>query len=572
MSDEREAIRQRVSLVDLVGQRVPLKKSGRDWKGLCPFHDDTNPSFTVSDKIQRYKCWSCGASGDIFNWVMETQKVDFPQALEILAKEAGITLAPRSKTADPNKRLNQDGAMTAALKFFREQISKSDAAREYIKDRQLAPDTLTHWEIGFAPAVDGILAQHLQKLGFSLAECRDLFLVEKDSSGGYYDRFKSRLMFPIRDERGKLVAFGGRIVGEGIPKYINSSDTPLYSKSRVLYGMHHAKDHIAQADRAILVEGYTDVIACHTAELRNTVATLGTSLAEDHVKLLKRWCSNVTILYDADEAGQKAADRAIGLLQAADINVAIATMPGGEDPDTLLRSKGAQAVRDAVSQQFAPIEFRLNSLRERSQPSQDSFWKEAVTILRKASNELELEKYLMPLASVYPGVKDKAAARRALLAMVKRGWKPSADKIVKGKGSTAQVAVPLHGPEKVVFAALLEKEYHYLVAEFCRKPDHFKSPLASRLASALDVAFEAISPDSPLEGIVNALPDTEDTELFKDFLMSFDAPLSVDLVKEAIDWLEREKSLRQAEKMTESIDSDDALLQYNNRMKAIKGE
>ncbi|MCH8980224.1 MAG: DNA primase, partial [Armatimonadetes bacterium] len=278
MADERELVRSRIDILDLVGQRVRLKRSGKNWTGLCPFHEDRNPSFSVSPDIGRYKCWSCDASGDVFTWVMETQGVEFREALEILAKQAGVELT-RGSRQDHTRRRRMTDAMAVALDFFRDQLQVSQRAREYCKGRGLDDDTLARWDIGYAPDLGEALAAELKKKGCKLSECRELFLVDGNEQIGYGDRFRGRVIFPIRDDQGNLIAFGGRIIGDGRPKYINSSDTPLFSKSRTLYGMHRARDTVRKLRRAVVVEGYLDVIACHRAGVTNAVATLGTSLA-----------------------------------------------------------------------------------------------------------------------------------------------------------------------------------------------------------------------------------------------------------------------------------------------------
>ncbi|MFQ3677909.1 MAG: DNA primase, partial [Fimbriimonadaceae bacterium] len=299
MAGEREEIRARISIVELVGQRVSLKRTGKDWKGLCPFHPDKNPSFSVSETTGRYRCWSCGETGDVFSWVMKTQNVDFPEALEILARQAGVELTPRAGAPDHSLRVRQLAAMEEALKFFREQLVRSREALGYVERRGLDQEILDAWEIGYAPADGSPLSRRLGKAGFPLEMCRDLFLVDQSGSG-YRDKFFNRLMFPIRNERGELVAFGGRVLGDGHPKYINSGDTPIFRKSRVLYGMFRAREAMRRRRHAVLVEGYLDVIACHRAGVDTAVASLGTALAEEHAQLLRRWVDEVTIFYDGD--------------------------------------------------------------------------------------------------------------------------------------------------------------------------------------------------------------------------------------------------------------------------------
>lgn len=278
MTDEREEVRSRTDIVDLVSQRVVLKRVGKHYSGLCPFHDDKHPSFSVDAQSGRYRCWSCNESGDVFTWVMKTENLDFTEALKFLALRAGIALSGQTKGLPKGERELLDQAMGQALSYFQEQLHTNSAAADYCQRRDLSPEVLAAWNIGFAPDSNQGLAVRLKRLGLPLSICRDLFLVEQDASGGYYDRFRNRLMFPIFDERSRLVAFGGRLLGAGQPKYINSSDTPLYRKGKVLYGLAAARETLIRTRQAVLVEGYLDVIACHRSGITAAVASLGTAL------------------------------------------------------------------------------------------------------------------------------------------------------------------------------------------------------------------------------------------------------------------------------------------------------
>ena len=363
MNDERDEIRRRLDIVELVSQRVRLKRSGKNYLGLCPFHDDKTPSFNVSPTTGRYKCFACGESGDVFTWVMKTQALEFREALKVLADQAGVVLSKsfEGPRIDKSEREAQLAIMQSALIFFRNELRRNTAALAYLDGRSIDQAVQEDWEIGYAPDVGEALAINLQKEGKHLATAEQLFLTQKDRSGGFSDKFRGRVMFPIRDERGDIVGFGGRILGDGHPKYINSSETPLYNKSRVLYGIHRAKDPMMKSRHAVLVEGYLDVIACHRAGVTEAVASCGTALAEGQVKLLKRFADKVTILYDGDSAGQKAAiraaNRALPML-APGRSLAFVTLPAGVDPDDFVRAKGPAAFA-ALLEKPEPLVDRL---------------------------------------------------------------------------------------------------------------------------------------------------------------------------------------------------------------------
>jgi len=375
----------------------------------------------VSPTTGRYKCFACGESGDVFTWTMKTQGLEFREALELLAKEAGISLQKGGATpAQRSDRVRRLEAMEFALKFFREAFLKSEAATQYCQRRGFEKAVTDRWEIGYAPDVGDALATALKKAGYALEECRSLFLVERDAGGGYYDKFRGRLMFPIRNERGELVGFGGRLLGDGTPKYVNSSDTPLFHKSHVLYGYFQARDRLMKDSHAILTEGYFDVIACHRAGVTGAVASLGTAFTEDHAKLLKRFASKVTILYDGDGAGQKAALRALEILEQAGLDVRVARTPQGSDPDTVLQKDGADAVQKLVDDAVIPLDFELGLLEKNHPVSTADFWKQVLPVLAKAKSNVDLERHLMRLAAVHPTISDFQSAKKGLLEDLKR--------------------------------------------------------------------------------------------------------------------------------------------------------
>ena len=566
MTDERDEIRSRIDIVELVGGRVALRRQGKTFKGLCPFHDDKKPSFTVDPLTGRYKCWSCGEGGDCFTWVMKTQNLDFPEALKELAQKAGVELKSRGPAVPPGLRDAHRAMMAEALAFYRENLGRNDQARAYVSGRGLDQATLDSWEIGFAPDSFDALTNRLRQKGHSLAEGKSLFLVDERERGGYYDKFRGRLMFPIRDERGELVAFGGRLLGDGQPKYINSSDTPLYRKSRVLYGFDHAKDAIAKARRAVLVEGYLDVMACHRAEETTAVASLGTALSEEHAKLLKRWVDEVTILYDADAAGQKAAERAVGLLRTEGVRVRVALMPPGEDPDTLLRKAGGAAVRRAVEGGLSPLDFAVGQLEARKTPEQEEFWEELVALLAVAPSGLDVERHLDRFSALYPGLRDPVAARRRLESMVadrrpSRAAPPRARPEAKPGaaregGSEPQADPPafdlLNRIESTLFRAFFVPEFQRTVWMCVHRESLFMTGAGVRLARAIKAAFPDGPPTGPPAVWVGRLPDREATMMGDLNAGTIDLALTEDDLIGAIERLNRLMATRELHRRRQS--------------------
>ncbi|MCE9557803.1 MAG: DNA primase [Armatimonadetes bacterium] len=508
MSDERDLIRSRINIVDLVQERTNLKRKGKAWWGLCPFHDDKSPSFQVSDLTGQYRCWSCGAKGDIFTWVMEVEKVDFRDALEQLAEKAGVEL----KKGAPNegsKRKSYQAANEFTLQFYSAQLKSSKQTLDYCDRRGLSETVREEWQLGYAPGEHG-LTNHLKKQGISLADAKEIFLVDGDQGGGYYDKFRDRLMFPIHDERGHLVAWGGRILGQGNPKYINSGDTPLYSKRKVLYGMNRAKEHIAAADRAILVEGYMDVIACHRAGVRNTVASLGTAMSEEQAKLLHRWCQKVTVLYDSDAAGQKAAARAAEVLSAEGLQVKVALLPVGQDPDSLLKEVGPEAVVRVTEGGLSPVEYAISQLEMKYDLTAQEFWDQAIDSLKLARDSLEVSKQLEALALRYPFINNPQEALRALKQLARARLGPTKSAAAPKRSSGIEKVVrDVTGPEKLILSALFFEELRPIAWEAIGEPELFPSWIAKQVQLALYTAFGDDSPQGETRNWLAEIPEDE---------------------------------------------------------------
>jgi DNA primase len=577
LNDQRDEIRARVDIVDLVSRRVALKRSGKNYTGLCPFHEDRNPSFFVNPQTGRYRCWSCGESGDVFTWVMKTEHVEFADALKELAEIAGVKLKRGQARPPASLRETHRRAMAEALAFFIEQLPKAGQASEYCNRRGLDEETLRQWEIGFAPDAGEALAVRLKKAGVPLVEGKSLFLVDQDASGGFFDRFRGRLMFPIRDEKGDLVAFGGRLLGDGSPKYINSSDTPLYHKSRVLYGMHKARDPMSKRRTAVLVEGYLDVIACHRSGVETAVASLGTALSEEHAKLLKRWVEEVAILYDSDEAGQKAADRAIGILEAEGIRVRVALMPQGEDPDTLLRSAGPEAVKASVDAGVTPATFRLSALERRLAPNQEQFWDEVQTILATCQQSLEVERHITRLAPLYPGLRDVTAAQKQLRRIVSnaRGEGPRRKAADRPHSSTEFVPLsePLSTLEVVVFSALHEPEFRRAAwMTIAHLPEVFSTGAGVFLARSVAEAFPLAPPEGPVLDWIDAIEPESSRQLLSDVQMDFRGNrLTEHVVVDAIRRLKREAGERELRRLKQGDMTAEERQQIQERWLKLRG-
>jgi DNA primase len=369
-----DRVKQQADIIRVVGEYVRLKKSGQNFVGLCPFHQEKTPSFAVHPVKQIYHCFGCGVGGDVFKFVMEMDKCAFPEAVRAVAEKCGIPL-PRQRERSPEERqANQQRSALVEMQreaaaFFARQLeatAEGKAARAYLEDRGLDAEAIARFGLGYAPSSGDALLQHLkQKFPAKLLEASGL--LARDNSGRLYDRFRRRILFPIANESGKVIAFGGRALGDDLPKYLNSPETPIYSKSNVLYHLDRAKEAIRRQDFVVLVEGYMDTIAVARAGVDNVVASCGTSLAESQVKLLGRFTRRVVVNYDPDTAGQAATERSLGLLLQQDFEVRVLELPALEgkpaDPDKFVHQQGADAYRKLLGQAPAYVDYLISRAR-----------------------------------------------------------------------------------------------------------------------------------------------------------------------------------------------------------------
>ena len=349
-----DRVKQQADIVRVVGEYVRLKKTGKDFSGLCPFHQEKTPSFTVSPVKQIFYCFGCGKGGDVFNFVREMEKCDFPEALKIVAEKSGIALPAARERSPEEHRETQHRAQIlemhrAAQTFYTKQLASTPegrVAQAYLEDRGLSKPAIEQFGIGYAPSGGDALLRFLRPKYKDEKLLVESGLISRDQSGRLFDRFRRRVTFPIANEGGKIVAFGCRALGDDTPKYLNSPETPIYSKSNVLYHLDRAKEALRRQDFAILVEGYMDAIAVARAGISNVVASCGTSLAEPQIKLLARFTKRVIVNYDPDSAGQAATERSVALLLEQDFEVKVLALPPiGDrkaDPDLFIRDKGAE--------------------------------------------------------------------------------------------------------------------------------------------------------------------------------------------------------------------------------------
>ena len=364
----KQEILERSDIVEIISESVYLKKVGKNFVGLCPFHSEKTPSFNVSPDKKIYKCFGCGRSGNVFTFLMENNGMTFREAMNYLAKRYGIAIDATEE--DKEKKSKQEdilNAMEEATNYYQSLLKKKSGTSclEYLERRGISQQTIEEFRLGYSTDSFNEAGNYLRSKGYNDEILLDAGLLVQNEKGNLYDRFRGRAMFPITDIFGRVIAFGARSLNadKSQPKYINSPQTMLYDKSSVLYGLSQAKSQIINKKEAILVEGYMDVITMHQWGYKNAVASSGTSLTAEQLKLLSRYTKNLNILYDADEAGQNAAERAIEIALQQEFDISIITLPEGEDPDSILREQGPNAFRQYLDKKLNFIEFLYNKYK-----------------------------------------------------------------------------------------------------------------------------------------------------------------------------------------------------------------
>ncbi len=400
----------RTDIVETIGSYIPLKRAGRSFKALCPFHHEKTPSFVVNPDRQIYRCFGCGEGGNVIGFVMKHEHLEFPEAVKMLAGKAGIAIPETG--ADPARdslRQKVFEINEAAVEYFHANLMcsrdpEAKAARDYLKSRMINADCAKRFKLGYVfDSWDGIL-KHLQKKGFDQKAIGNSGLVvAREDKKGFYDRFRGRLIFPIFDHRGRTVAFGARsLKKDERAKYINSPETPAYTKGQHLYGFNWSKDAVGRADTVVIVEGYLDFIRPYTSGVENIAASLGTALTVDQIRLVRRYTHNVIMLYDMDAAGQMATLRSLDVLLQEEMNVRIATLAEGEDPDSFILRYGAEALKDSLASARDLFDFELDLLckkyGEAKAESRAKICQEMIPTIDKIPNEVVKENNLTRLA------------------------------------------------------------------------------------------------------------------------------------------------------------------------------
>ena len=404
-----EEVRMRSDIVDVISGYVKLQRRGSSYFGLCPFHNEKTPSFSVSPGKQMYYCFGCGAGGNVFTFIMEYENFTFPEALKFLADRAGITLPEQECSEEARKQRDKKSAILEvnkiAAKYFYYQLRSQQGtkAMEYLRNRMLSDETMKRFGLGYAGPYSDALYRYLKKQGISHEILKESGLMQVSEKQGMYDKFWNRVMFPIMDVNNKVIGFGGRVMGDAKPKYLNSPETLIFDKSRNLYGLNFART--SKKKNLLVCEGYMDVISLHQAGFTNAVASLGTALTSQHASLLKRYTDEVILTYDSDEAGIRAALRAIPLLKEAGVSARVLHMEPYKDPDEFIKALGTDAFQDRIDMAENSFMFEVSVLQKnydmRDPESKTKFFQAVASRIAGFELEIERENYIEAVTGRY---------------------------------------------------------------------------------------------------------------------------------------------------------------------------
>jgi DNA primase len=466
-------IRDRADIVEIVGAHLSLSKAGQHYKGLCPFHSEKTPSFTVSPSRQMFHCFGCGEGGNVFTFLMKIEGSSFPAVVRALGEKLGIRVEETPASPAAKQRAEQAERLVAlnraAADFFHRTLLADPAAepaRAYLRDRGMTAETIERFGIGYAPqSWDGLLkalaGTDKKGKGWTVEDLAAAgLIVARDQTGrkpgdasGYYDRFRGRVMLSIRDLQKRIIGFGGRVLDDGVPKYLNSPETPLFRKGRTLYALESAREGIAREEQVVIVEGYFDAIALHQAGLTNVVATLGTALTTEHVEVIRRFTRRVVLLFDPDAAGVRAALRTLDLFLGSGLSVQVGSLPAGDDPDTFIRARGVEAFTALIQKAPSLLDFTvagsLTTDRRGSVEERVRCVEEVLALLQKLSNPVEK-------AAAIRHVADRLGMEEKVLLERYRSLprKTSAD----DEAPTCDAEAPLPKDEEVLARLLLHEK------------------------------------------------------------------------------------------------------------------
>ena len=493
-----EEIRSRSNIVDVIGEYVHLTKKGSSYMGLCPFHNEKSPSFSVSESKQMFHCFGCGEGGDVFSFLMKYQNETFMEAVKELADRSGVKLpdsddSPKAKELRDKRQVLLDINKEAAkYYFFQLRSEKGKKGYEYFKERELSDETMQKFGLGYSNIGSDDIVKHLRKMGYKDDQIIDAGLASFDEKFGTHDKFWNRVMFPIQDANQKVVGFGGRVMGDGKPKYLNSPETLVFDKSHNLYGLNYAKS--ARVGHMIICEGYMDVIAMHQAGFSEAVASLGTAFTVGQAQILKRYTDLVILSYDSDNAGTKAALRGIGILKEAGLKGKVLNLEPHKDPDEFIKAEGKEAfalrLKNAESSFFFEVRIMQKDCDMSDPESKTAFYRNIARKLTEFDERLERENYLQAVAARFnipvQGLQDMVVSLASQGGMIRHAEKPKSGIVSKEAPEAKELK-----SQRVLLTWLCEEPQIYSIVKKYISPKHFTDELYRQIAEKMFEAFDA---------------------------------------------------------------------------------
>ena len=535
-----DEIRQNNDIVDVISQYVHLKRSGRNFFGLCPFHNEKSPSFSVSPDKQIFHCFGCGVGGNVYTFLMKIEGINFIEAIQMLAERANINLPTLENNADTAKeelkaKVYKVNAFTADFYHKNLYLPTAKIAQEYVKKRKLSNETLKSFQIGFSGKFDE-LYQELKKQGFQEREILESGLVNKNERGQYIDRYRNRLMFPICDVRGKVIAFGGRVLDDSKPKYINSPENVVYSKGRNLFGLNVAKK--GDLSKILIVEGYMDVISLHQRGITNVVAPLGTALTQQQGWLLRKNAQQIILSFDSDEAGLTAKMRALEILQNMGCDIRILQMEGAKDPDEYIIKYGNARFLSLVDKALSVIEFKVKLLKRNlnleNVNDKIKFLNEISKLISKIDNTIEREVYIEKIAKEYDISKEAIYAEVNKLTYADKKDEKVLEKtkpvLLHKKTESTNVSEAVKKRENTILSILLTgNENLYQIIKQNISADDFKYELNKQIAKKLYEELE--KGNSNINSIIDKMDEEEQNHITEIMAVDYE----IDDMEKAID-------------------------------------
>ena len=575
-----EEVRQSNDIVDIISQYMHLKRSGRNYFGLCPFHNEKSPSFSVSPDKQIFHCFGCGVGGNVFTFLMKIEGISFVEAVQSLAERANIQLPTFENSADSAReelkaKVYKVNEFTAA--FYQKQLYKilGEPKQEYIKGRKLTNETLKSFRIGFSGKFDE-LYKELKKAGFNEPEILESGLVNRNDNGTYIDRYRNRLMFPICDARGRVIAFGGRVLDDSKPKYINSPENVVYSKGRNLFGLNVAKKSQETKKRILIVEGYMDVISLQQRGIPNVVAPLGTALTQQQGWLLRKNSEQIVLSFDSDEAGLQAKIRALDILQNMGCDIRVLQMEGAKDPDEFIVKYGNARFKNLVDKALSVIEFKVKLLKKNlnleNTNDKIKFLNEIAKLISKVDNNIEREIYIEKIAKEYEISKEAIYAEVNKLTYAGNKSEKILDKpkpVITHKKVEQVVSEAVIRRENTVLAILLMGDLSiFQIIKANITVEDFKDELNKQIAQKMYEEFE--KGNSNINAILDKMDEEEQshiTEILADDYELDDIEKAIDDVMQSY---EKDKLTSRKFEILEILEKNDGTLEQEEKSKLEK--